>query len=205
MPVQFLALCAALAVFALLLYRLRRFLSGAPRVAIDSVRPGWVEVAGQVKGLQRDAGALCRAPISGREAVAWRVLIEQETGVRGWEPVVDLRDGVDFELDDGSGRIRVCAASSPLSLDVGERRGKGGPFAPPPAIVEQLIARHRNPHGVLFHKGFRWREWVIEDGRQVRVNGWVKAVPGDRAVGYRRVDDELVLAGADNRPLEVID
>ncbi len=166
--------------------------------AIASLRPGWVDVQGLVQG-----SGLVRAPISGREGVGWRVLIEQEQGMRGWVTVVDTFEFTDFALADASGAIAVKAAGSPITLEVGERGGRGGPFNPLPAAVQSLIHAQVPVHGVLFHKGFRWREWVLEAGEAVQVRGHVVSLPGEQGVGYRRFDEVLVLIGAGSRPLEI--
>ena len=194
-----LVLVAAVGLFATLILRLRRRV-GRSRLAIASLRPGWVEVRGRALG-----AAAKRAPISGRVGLGWRVLVEQESGVRGWQPIVDLCEFGDFELEDRSGSIPVRASSSPLTLAVAEQRGRGGPFSPPPAVVEQLIASNSDPRGVLFHKGFRWSEWVLEDGREIVVRGRVVSEPGEEGVGYRRLSEVLALAGGSARPLELLE
>lgn len=121
---------------------------------------------------------------------------------------MDLCEFVDFELRDQSGSIRVRAADSPsIIIDVAEQRGRGGPFSPPPFVVAQLIARAASPpssvHGVLFHKGFRWREWVLEAGREVVVRGRVMSEPGEQSTGYRKLAEVLVLVGGTARPLKL--
>ncbi|KIG18734.1 hypothetical protein DB30_07749 [Enhygromyxa salina] len=185
-----------------LLARLRRRGKRAPS-PIASLGPGWAVVRGRAR-----AGSNARrAPISGRLGLGWRVLVERECGVRGWEPVVDLCEFVNFELQDPSGSICVRACDCPIVIEVAERRGRGGPFAPPPFVVAQLIARAaREPsavQGVLFHKGFRWREWVLEAGSEILVRGRVISEPGDESTGYRALTEVLVLAGGTTRPLEL--
>jgi hypothetical protein len=184
--------------------RLRRR-KKAERVPISGLRSGWVEVHGRASGSPGDRQTSKRAPISGRVGIGWRVLVEQEAGVRGWRAVVDLCECVDFELEDETGAIAVRASSSPLTLEVAERRGRGGPFSPPPLSVEELIAETAEPIGVLFHKGFRWREWVLEEGSEITVRGRVISEPGDEVVGYRRLGEVLALAGGGARPLELLE
>jgi hypothetical protein len=170
-----------------------------PMRAIASLTAGWAEVRGHARG-----GEVKLAPISGRRGLGWRVVVEQELGI-GWVMVVERSEFDDFELEDHSGSIRVRASDSPITLEVAELRGRGGPFSPPPASVERLIAGATDPQGVLFHKGFRWREWVLEDGREIIVRGRVVNEPGERSVGYRQLSDELVLAGGDAAPLVVVE
>lgn len=195
---DYLALMALFGLLAGLIIRLRRR-ADRPVRSIASLTPGWAEVRGHARG-----GGSRVAPISGRSGLGWRVLVEQES-VMGWVTVVDRSECGDFELEDQSGSIRVRASGSPITLEVAVVRGQGGPFSPPPPHVERLIASATDPHGVLFHKGFRWREWVLEAGHEVVVRGRVISEPGDASVGYRRLGEELVLAGASARPLEVID
>ena len=196
-----LALAAALGLFITLVVRLRRRANKA-LPSISNLRPGWAEVRGRV--IAPSAGVR-RAPISGREGLGWRVLVEQETGVRGWKTVVDRSEFADFELEDESGTISVRAAHSPTVLEIAEQRGRGGPFAPPPPSVERLIASHGNSRGVIFHKGIRWREWVLEDGREIRVRARVITEPSNESQGYRKLSEVLVLAGGTTHPIEFLD
>lgn len=166
---------------------------------IGSLTPGWAEVRGFARGAE-----VKLAPISGRAGLGWRVVVEQELGI-GWVMVVERSEFDDFALEDPSGSIRVRASDSPIRLEVAEIRGRGGPFSPPPASVERLIGTATDPQGVLFHKGFRWREWVLEEGREIIVRGRVVSEPGERSVGYRQLSDELVFAGGDAAPLIVLE
>jgi hypothetical protein len=200
---EYLALTALFGLLAGLIIRLRRR-AERPVRTIASLTPGWAEVRGRARGDRARVDGDKLAPISGRPGLGWRVLVEQESGV-GWVTVVEQSEFGDFELEDQSGSIRVRASDSPITLEVAELRGRGGPFSPPPASVERLIARATDPHGVLFHKGFRWREWVLEDGREIVVRGRVVSEPGERSLGYRRLSDELVLAGGVAAPLVVLE
>lgn len=223
MVTEYLALTALFGLLAGLIIRLRRR-AERPVRTIASLTPGWAEVRGHARGDgARDGGTRTHetrtgetrtgetrtgetkfAPISGRPGLGWRVLVEQESGV-GWVTVVERSEFGDFELEDHSGSIRVRASDSPITLEVDELRGRGGPFSPPPASVERLIVGATDPQGVLFHKGFRWREWVLEDGREIVVRGRVVSEPGERSLGYRRLSAELVLAGGVAAPLVVVE
>ncbi|MFV8752505.1 GIDE domain-containing protein [Nannocystaceae bacterium ST9] len=189
---------AVFGLFTAVIVRLRRATS--TRTPIGALGPGRADVHGRAAG-----PAELRAPISGRTGIGFRLLIEQEQGVRGWVAVVDHAEFADFELRDRSGVIRVQASTSIIDLDVGERGGMGGPFRPLPASVVQLIATRVPVQGVLFHKGFRWREWVLEPDREVRVRGQVVAIPSEQPIGYRELGHALVLAGGNGRPLEILD
>lgn len=201
--VETIALGTALGLMVTLIVSLRRH-RPPPVQTIASLRPGWAEIRGRVRAGARSR-ANSKAPISGREGLGWRVIIEQESGVRGWETVFEHCEFADFEVEDASGSIVVRAAGAPLVLDVAERRGRGGPFAPPPVAVERLIARRAHSRGVLFHKGFRWREWVLEEQREVIVRARVVSEVSEEPQGYRKLGHTLVLAGGTSRPIEVVE
>jgi hypothetical protein len=200
---EYIAMMAALfGLLSCLAIRLRPRAERSVRT-IASLTPGWAEVRGLARAGEVRGEVKC-GPISGRPGLGWRVLVEQELGI-GWVMVVEQSEFGDFELEDHSGSIRVRASDSPIRLEVAEVRGRGGPFSPPPAAVERLIGGATDPQGVLFHKGFRWREWVLEDGREIVVRGRVVNEPGEHSLGYRRLSEELVLAGGDEAPLVVIE
>jgi hypothetical protein len=184
--------------FTAVIVRLRR--ASSNRTPIATLEPGSADVRGRATG-----PAQLRAPVSGRVGIGFRLLIEQEHGVRGWVAVLDLAEFADFELCDRSGVIRVQASTSILDMSVGERGGIAGPFRPLPTRVVQLIAAKVPMQGVLFHKGFRWREWVLEPDREVRVRGQVVAIPSEQPIGYRDFGHTLVLAGGTTLPLEIHD
>lgn len=202
MVTEYIAIMAALFGLLALAIRLRPRTEKTVRT-IASLTPGWAEVQGLARGVGVGGEMKC-APISGRRGLGWRVLVEQELGV-GWVMVVEHSEFGDFELEDGSGSIRVRASNSPIRLEVAEVRGRGGPFSPPPASVERLIGKATDPQGVLFHKGFRWSEWVLEDGREIIVRGRVVSEPGEASLGYRQLSEELVIAGGDETPLVVLE
>jgi hypothetical protein len=191
-------LLAVFGLFTAVIVRLRR--ASSTRTPIATLAPGRADVHGHAAGPSQ----LC-APISGRTGIGFRLLIEQEQGVAGWVAVLDLAEFADFELCDRSGAIRVQASTSIISMSVGERSGMGGPFRPLPARVFELIAERVPIQGVLFQKRFRWREWVLEPDREVRVRGQVVAIPTDQTIGYRKLGHTLVLAGGTNLPLEIHD
>lgn len=209
------ALVAATLALTALRAAWRRVRRPSGPVPIVELGPGPAHVHARVR-----ADETARAPITGREAVAWSVVVEEERGALGWRPVLQLASSVPFTLEDQTGRVRVDASGKALELDLEERRGKGGPFRPLPAAVGRLMRRHgRGTQGVLFEKGFRWRERVLLVGAEVYARGQAQATPREdvRAVsvregrgaspfkGYRSLEDELVIAGSEHSPVQIIE
>lgn len=167
---------------------------------IATLAPGRVLVEGQAEG-----AAEYVAPISGRSAIGFRLLIERESGMRGWQTVHDHVEFGSFELRDASGAILVRACRDALELGVGEHGGEGGPFRPLPQPIVDLVPLSVSVQGVLFHHvGIRWREWVLEPGASVWMRGSVVSELREHVtVGYRELGRELVLTGGAAAPLEI--
>jgi len=217
--VQFFALLLVAAFAGITVHHLLRGGSdgaGARRSTCDGVEEGWIEIRGRV-AVQREL----RAPLSGRRAAGYWLVIEQERGPTAWEPVVVLSELAAFDVRDDTGRVAVRARPEVVHADIFEQRGRGGPFKPLPARVERLLhEHHRSTQGVLFGKAFRWREQVLEPGHDVTVRGWARrrpaedvspagAAPSRPAVSsagpYRHQPSQWVLEASPQRPMQVID
>ena len=163
------------------------------------VRDGVVEVAGRVV-----AEGHLRAPISGRPAAAWELVVERERGMFSWSPVVIRSGSEPLTLEDGSGRVHIEATPSQLRVHGPALTGRAGPFrAPPQAVLRVLVAQGCDPRGVIFCRGFRWYERVVSPGDEIRVRGvaqWTSqglkgasARPARTAPGYRGMPVRAVL------------
>lgn len=172
----------------------------APTCAVGDIEDGIVEVEGTL-----EAPGLLRAPISGRRAAAWELVIELERGMFSWTTVVARSAAESLSLVDASGRVSLEADAPQLRVHGPALCGRAGPFAAPPRAVLKLLWAHGcDPRGVIFCRGFRWYERILAPGDAVRVRGvaqWTTRgsdsgapMPArPEAAGYRRMDMQAVL------------
>jgi hypothetical protein len=114
------------------------------------------------------------APLSGRQCLAWTVSVEELVATprtNEWTVILEDSDGVDFRLEDGSGRALVRLEEARLELTEDEHldtdsyddRFAMGPF---------LDARDQRLTGVLgLPRRLRLHEAVLSSGDEVVVRG----------------------------------
>ncbi len=207
----FFALSVALFVTATLWAVIRRAPGTVEACRVSDVRDGLVEVEGEL-----DACGELRAPISGRSVAAWEVVVEQEEGLFSWRPVVLVSSSESLAVVDASGRIELAVAPEQLRVSGPSLSGRAGPFlAPPPAVLRLLRRRGCDPRGVIFCRGFRWRERVLRPGDHVRVCGvaqWTTVTPSSAVEarsehgatgGYRGLEMNAVLRAHEGQPVQI--
>jgi hypothetical protein len=185
----------------------------AQRGPIRGLRGGYVEIEGVATGHHTRT-----APLSGREALAWWLVVEEERGPLSWRRLLTLHDAVDFTIRDASGAIAIPSGGPRLQPDLPELRGHAGPFDPLPRQVESLLQAHQHEtHGVLFGRAFRWREQVLSPGQSIRARGWVDRRPVDAEheaiaavaghvfeAGYRGLEETLVWVDGPTGSLQLV-
>jgi len=207
----FFAFTVGLVVTAIIWSVIRRSPAGADVCPVSDIEDGLVEVEGALDAI----GAL-RAPISGRSAAAWEVIVEREEGLFSWSPVVVASNSEALAVVDGSGRIDLLVAPEQIRVSGPTFSGRAGPFhAPPPAVLRLLRRGGWDPRGVIFCRGFRWRERVLRPGDQVRVRGvaqWTAATsttqdgcarPTGTTGGYRGLEVNAVLRAQAGQPVKI--
>jgi hypothetical protein len=147
-----------------------------------------VEIKGSV--VTSEEGVV-RAPLSGRDAVWFRVVV-QEHRSRGrsgsWRTVVDEREGRAFLVDDGSGqRARVAPAGAHVVLDRDKIATSGTFEDAPPSLEAFLRSRGLTSTSWLgFNKAMRFEEEVLAPGDPIYALGPSRRVPGPPVHdGYR--------------------
>ncbi len=187
--------------------RHRRAMQEVPRRPIAEVVEGEIaRVVGKVR-----VSAPVVAPLSGRSCAYFRVLV-QERRKRGkgsyWVDVVDEAGGVDFLLEDDTGRAVVKVDRAKAVLE-GDESGHSGFLSEPSAeLVAFLEARGHSAQGWVFNKTIRYREGIAEEGETVAVVGkgrWERD-PDERPQagdGYREavMPERLVLEAPADGPL----
>lgn len=205
------ALTVGLLVTAILWAVIRRAPEVSEACRVSEVEDGLVEVEGALEA----CGAL-RAPLSGRAAAAWEVVVEREEGLFSWRPVVVVSSAEALAVVDDSGRIELAVPPEQLRVSAPALSGRAGPFrAPPPAVLRLLRRRRCDPRGVIFCRGFRWSERVLRPGDHVRVRGvaqWTTLAPSASAAGrpggrgtggYRGLETNAVLRAQAGQPVQI--
>lgn len=82
-------------------FRQRNVVADRPVARIDSFAYGPIAVRGEV-----DATRTLRTPLGADDCVAYDLLVENY-GPNSWTVLTDEQRGVEFHVDDGTGRIRV--------------------------------------------------------------------------------------------------
>ncbi|MGB1700908.1 MAG: hypothetical protein ACPHRO_13200, partial [Nannocystaceae bacterium] len=121
------ALTLGLVVVAVLWAVVRRAPQEGAVCPVSKVTDGLVEVEGRL-----DAAGDLRAPISGRAAAAWEVIVEREEGFFSWDPVVVASSTEALAVVDDSGRIDLRMAPEQLRVSGPAFTGRAGPFHAPP-------------------------------------------------------------------------
>lgn len=117
--------------------RRRRMLQNTPTSKVRSVAVGDVEVEGSA----RSQDQTIPGPISGTDALLYQLEVE-EWDEWHWDTVLELVDQVDFEVDDGTGRLPVDANGAELYLE-DQAQVEVDPGEEPPARI---------------------RDWAFEEG-----------------------------------------
>ena len=156
--------------------------------AIRQLQPGAAEVTGTAHSAE-DA-ALVESPISGRDAVAATVEVEEwESSGQGggsWETKHEDRVAVPITVRDGTGEVRVeLPAEGDLNLETTQT--KVGSGDEPPADIAAYLDREaeidaassRDIGPLSIGERRRYSEGVIEPGDDVYVLGAAREAQGD--------------------------
>lgn len=185
--------------------KIRRALRGARKVAIVEAKEGEIV---KLTGRVRPAGQTLRAPLSNRPCVFFEVTVEEyrSSGKSGrWVQVIRESEGVDFLVEDGTGKALVRGDGMKV-LAVKDHDRRSGTFNDATPDLEAFLARHgRKSTGWVFNKSLRYKEGAFEPGETVTVLGAVHweqdPDPETAGSGYRDVPKRLVLQPRPDGPI----
>lgn len=185
--------------------KIRRALRAAQKVPIAEARTREVV---KITGRVRAPGQALRAPLSQRPCVYFETIVEEyrSSGKSGrWVEIIRETDGMDFLLEDGTGKALVRAGEMKV-LAVKDHERRSGTFNDATPDLEAFLARHgRSSTGWIFNKTLRYKEGVFEPGETVTVLGearWEQDPdPTSAGTGYRDVPKRLVLGARPDGPL----
>jgi hypothetical protein len=152
--------------------RLRRAMKAVPLSTIAGATEGArVRIVGRV--LARDR--VLRGPLSHRECVAFRVLVEtrRQSGKSShWVKTIDEHQEVDFVLEDETGRARVESRGSDFLIVLDHSDSSGFLNDASPELEAFLSERgHQSTSFLGMNKTMRYREGALETGEQIAVVG----------------------------------
>jgi hypothetical protein len=176
----------------------KRVILATPRSTIAEAQPGKVaKLSGRVAYLIEPV----RAPLSGRACAYYLVTVQEyrSSGKSGsWVTILRDPGGVDFLIEDGTGRARVVNRSLKV-VAVQDAKYSSGTFNDATPHLEAYLAEHgQKSTGWLFNKKLRYLEAVFEAGETVAIVGQVAlehdpgAVP--EGAGYRETPQRAVIA-----------
>jgi hypothetical protein len=195
--------------------RALRALRACPVVAINRAADG---ATVRIVGAVRARAPMLASPLSGRECVAYDLVLEElvKTGKSShWRQILHLEDACEFEIVDATGRAIVEAKHIAVAL-IGDAHARTGLFEDAtPELLALLDAHGLSATGLFgMNKGLRVREGVLEPDETIAVLGrarWendpeARSTPGELG-GYRglTVPRWLVIEAPDGAPVRASD
>lgn len=191
--------------------RARRAMRATPRREIGDVIEG---ERARIVGTVHLTTEPVTAPLTGRPCAYWRVVVEEHRrgGRSGrWVTLVDEHDGVDFVVEDGTGKALIRTSHVQVVLENDAKYSTGILSEPTPRLLGFLEARGIPSKGLLFNKDMRFREGIVEHDETVAVVGigrWQRD-PDAKALaeGYRSAElpKRLVMEAMEDSPLLLSD
>ncbi len=170
-----------------------RLLAEIGSTPMGELTDGLHEVRGAVKGSPG-----FRAPVSDRECIGWRLVVEQQRRST-WELVYDKREMGTFAMEDGTGTVAVDAGKAELVL-AKTARVRNGVVSVPGPEWESMRQRLGDPAIEPTTPFLRWKEESIEPDDVLTAIGTLVREEGE---GPWRVSAENLLL-SDRDDAEVV-
>jgi len=161
----------------------KKLMESLPTSKIRSLAIGIAEIYGKVVP---DKGIM-KSPFSNRDCVGVKIIIEEERrgggGGRGWAAVKKLVRGIDFFLQDDTGKVLVDLRGAELDIPVSYEYESGSRAGPPPiygTLSEDDINKLEDDINKL--GGFLRRNKTLRYSESI-------IVPGDELYILGRADD----------------
>jgi hypothetical protein len=145
----------------------KRAIKRAKRKNIADVQDGEIV---KIRGTLRYAGSTVVAPISGRQCVAFNVMVEQSQGKR--TPIRFTEDDcTTFLLEDATGKALVSPTLARLVVSTDAHRRSGVFEDPTPQMITLLDDHGVDYKGIFLNNETRYVEGILEEGETVAVLG----------------------------------
>ena len=158
-----------------------KLLAGTPVAKVAELGGGLAKVEGRVMAF----GQPMPAPLSGKPCVYFQFQVDEKktrhAGPHGgggshWKTVINDVQSIPCVLDDGTGVAGLDLRGAEMLLSQGGEV-RSGFFNDAPAELERLLRERygRSSKGLLFNKGMRYTETLLEQGDHVLVLGTPQA------------------------------
>jgi hypothetical protein len=181
--------------------RTRRALRNRPRTTVREAVDGQeMKIVGTVRFL----GPPLKAPLSGTPCAHYRVTVVHRKQ-RSSSVIIREEQGVDFILEDATGRARVLMAGARVAVNM-DNESRSGTFDADER-QEALLTRHgKASQWWIFNKSLTYSEGILEEGEEVAVFGRARwEIDPDPGSGYREPPRRLVIEHGNAGPLLVSD
>jgi len=176
-------------------------LNTAPLVDIKKLKNGLQKIEGKIRA-QDD---LLRSPLARKKCVYFRFRVEElrQTGhgrhrSSSWVTVIDDKQWIDFNIDDGTGEVEVHIEEAEVALH-SKAFTSSGTFDGASQELEDLMNRRysQSTKGWLFNKSMRYTETWLRDGDTVMIVGDVKKKKGSPE--FYKGDHHLLVTDMDEK------
>lgn len=164
----------------------------------------------KVVGTLRRLDSELTAPLSGRVCVFYRVTIWVKDSAlgEGWQVAMEDEDGVDFGLDDGTGRAIIDTRAAKFVTEPDHGRVSGSYERPSARVTNYLKEKPELKDALRWRRKLRYQEAALEFGDTVSIFGFGTQEPDPDAAsaGYREMAaTRLRMRGTARRPAVISD
>jgi hypothetical protein len=181
--------------------RAERALRAAPRTAIGEARAHEIEkLTGRVSSLAEPL----QAPLSGRRCVHYVVIVLEKRssdGIARWVTVLRDASGVDFLLEDGTGRARVVNDAITLLNEAVAIYGWATSNKVTPEVRAYLAAHGIERKEAFLNDSMRCLEAVLEEGTTATVMGAVSFEVDPGSMRYREMPRRVVVTAPQGKSI----
>ncbi|MBL4635894.1 MAG: hypothetical protein JKY56_18685 [Kofleriaceae bacterium] len=150
--------------------RIIRSLRTTPQRRIESFSE---EEVAKIVGTLQYIGDPLISPLTGRHCAYYEIHVDEHYGGNNaqWHTMIRESVGVEFEVDDGTGKAVVDPMSAMIAIVVDSHTRSGTLDSPTGREVAYLESHQRKSKGWFLNKKIRYREGILESGELVAIMG----------------------------------
>lgn len=168
--------------------RIHKLMADTETTAIDSLKPGPVEIRGRVVSTLPPAPS----PWSQKPCVFYHFHVEEQrssTDQHGhhstyWVDYINDRRSDPFHIEDTTGSVEIAPGEGEFQMNTDFATISGSFNDAPENLRAMLNTRYgRDTQGLIFNKSLRYKESLLENGDEVYVFGEVRQNQGRSVIG----------------------